>query len=189
MKRAVSHASKATRRALLRDGVVVAAALGVAMHGAGMLAGCAPAPAKPVDPNAPPLEGLTDFAGTPIPGPAIVGQVTVIDFWASWCGPCREGFRALDQLYRTFSGDGLQMIGVSVDDDPGAARRFSAALRPHFALGWDPSGGIRERFAVQGLPTTLLLDAEGRPVSRTEGFDTASHRGLEANVRRLLRGS
>ena len=112
----------------------------------------------------------------------------MIDFWASWCAPCRQAFPHLDQLYRTYSGDGLTMMGVCVDDDPAAGRRFWAATRPRFPVGWDPGGEIRERFGVASLPTTVLLDQGGFVVQRNEGFDPADHRILEENVHRLLRG-
>lgn len=157
---------------------------------AGAVAACATPPepaAAPAPANVHPLAGLVDFAGAPVPVPPILGAVTLIDFWASWCGPCRQAFPHLDQLYRTYQGDGLEVMGVSVDDDPKAARRFWASMRPHFKVAWDQSGAVRARFAVQSLPTTMLFDPDGMIVQRNEGFDPADHRILEEHVHRLLR--
>ena len=165
-------------------GAVVAG--GVVAAGLSSLAACAAA--KPVlNKDDPPLKGLTDFEGKPAVVPAILGHVTIVDFWASWCGPCRQAFRYMDQLYRTYKSDGLEMIAVCVDDDAEAGRRFWALTRPHFPVAWDPGGEVRERFSVLSLPTTVLFDPKGFLVQRNEGFDPADHRLLEEYVHRLLR--
>lgn len=150
--------------------------------------GCATTEEAAVDkPLGHPLTGLLDFDGQPVVAPKIIGAVTIIDFWASWCGPCRQAFRHMDQLYRTYKGDGLEMIAVSVDDDVQAARRFWAMARPRFPVAWDGGGEVRERFHVQSLPTTVLFDPSGFLVQRNEGFDPIDHRLLEEHVHRLLR--
>lgn len=155
---------------------------------AGVLSACATAPAQHVPQgNVHPLTGLVDFDGVALPVPPMLGSVMLIDFWASWCGPCRQAFPHLDQLYRTYHGDGLEVLGVSVDDDPAAARRFWASMRPRFSVAWDESGAVRERFHVASLPTTMLFDPDGMIVQRNEGFDLADHRILEEHVHRLLR--
>jgi len=134
-----------------------------------------------------PLTGMTDFEGNELPTPVLQGKVTVLDFWASWCAPCRVEFRYLDQLWSTFRKDGLSMLGVSIDDDPAAAENFRAFSRTRFPVAWDGSGLIRERFDVASLPTTLLLDREVKLVYRHTGFTPDDHRVLEDHVRRLLR--
>lgn len=170
------------RRTVLRGGVVLA--------GASFLA-CATAPEAAPAQGAPEsgalLEGLTDFSGAALKTPPVLGAVTLIDFWASWCAPCRQAFRYLDQLYRTYVGDGLHMMGVCVDEDALAGRRFWASAQPRFPVAWDAAGRVRNRFNVGSLPTTILLDAEGFLVQRNEGFDPADHRLLEEHVHRLLR--
>jgi thiol-disulfide isomerase/thioredoxin len=135
-----------------------------------------------------PLAGLTDFSGNEKKLPALIGSVTILDFWASWCAPCRQGFRYMDQLFGSYAGDGLKVFGISVDTDPAAARRFYSRLRPHFPVAWDKSGEVRKRFRVQGLPTSILLNADARVVQRHEGFDPESHQLLATHVRRMVRG-
>jgi thiol-disulfide isomerase/thioredoxin len=150
--------------------------------------GCATDPAGPenVEVSAHPLAGLYTFGGQALEPPDISGGPVVVDFWASWCGPCREAFPHLDQLARRYQADGLTVIGVSVDDDPRAARTFYNRFRPQFVAGWDKAHNLRERFAVGPLPTTVLLNAAGEPVFRQVGFTTRQHQLLESYVRQLL---
>jgi cytochrome c biogenesis protein CcmG, thiol:disulfide interchange protein DsbE len=170
-----------SRRALLARGAVGASVL------AASSLGCATTPAREARGAVHPLTGLLDLAGKPLDPPKILGSVTIVDFWASWCQPCRQAFRYMDQLYRTYKGDGLDMIAVSVDDDPVAARRFWSAARPRFPVAWDGGGEVRERFHVMSLPTTVLFDPDGLIVQRNEGFDLVDHRLLEEQVHRLVR--
>jgi thiol-disulfide isomerase/thioredoxin len=156
------------------------------LAGAGASIACATPPVVEKE-RVHPLTGLLDFTGTTITPPRILGAVTIVDFWASWCAPCRQAFRHMDQLYRTYKGDGLDMIAVSVDDDAQAARRFWAMSKPRFPVAWDGGGEVRERFSVSALPTTVLFDPNGFLVQRNEGFDPADHRLLEEHVHRLLR--
>ena len=159
-----------------------------------LVAGCGSADvvadADAADAIAHPLAGLTDFDGKLLatnPILPIVGRpATLIDFWASWCVPCRQSFPHLDQLYRTWMAHGLDMVAISVDDDPVAARRFWAQRRPRFPVAWDANATVREQFGVISLPTTILLDGHGSLIVRNTGFDPGEHRYLEEQVRRLL---
>jgi cytochrome c biogenesis protein CcmG, thiol:disulfide interchange protein DsbE len=141
--------------------------------------------AKP-DPSSHPLDDLLSFDGLPLEPPAFAGHITVVDFWASWCGPCRQAFRHLDQLYRTYKSQGLQMWAVSLDENPQAGRGFVARLRPGFTTAWDHKGLVSTRFSVLSLPTTVLLDDKGQVVHRVTGFELSAHKTLESHVRGLV---
>ncbi|MCP4504384.1 MAG: TlpA family protein disulfide reductase [Deltaproteobacteria bacterium] len=154
------------------------------------LAGCATEDEMPEQNLAPvshPLQGLTTLRGEKFELPPLIGQVTLLDFWASWCAPCRQAFRYLDQLYKAYLPDGLQMVGVCVDEEAAEGLRFANRMRVRFPLAWDGQQQVKERFAVQSLPTTFLLDQNGRLIHRHSGFDVRSHRMLDEQVRRLVR--
>lgn len=177
-----------------RDFLTTASVAAVGVVAASTLASCVSDDAAAVDDGADdlahPLAGLTDFDGIALakaPLLPILGRpATLIDFWASWCVPCRQSFRHLDRLYRTWEHAGLDMVGISVDDDPVLAKRFWASFRPRFQVAWDANAEVRERFGVTSLPTTVLLDGEGSIVVRNTGFDANEHRYLEEQVRRLV---
>jgi len=159
---------------------------------AGALALGAAACATPPDPAAPPpenehpLAGLADWKGVPLAPPVLEGRVTVLDFWASWCAPCRQAFRYMDQLHRTYQSRGLQVIAISLDENAAAGMGFVARTRPHFQTAWDKHGLVGPRFGVVSLPTTVLLDRDANLVHRHQGFEVRLHQLLESHVRRLV---
>lgn len=118
----------------------------------------AAASGTPPDASAPEPGSSTSTARPPPPIPRWLGAAALVDFWASWCARCRQAFPDLDQLYRTYQGDGLDMLGVALEEDSMATRWFWAVMRRRFPVAWDQSGAVRERFRVLSLPTTVLFD-------------------------------
>ena len=92
----------------------------------------------------------------------------MLNFWASWCGPCRRELPTLDSLRRELAPVGARVIGMNDDGDSVAARRFLASVAPEFptALGL---GALKQEFGYLGLPWTLLVDAKGLVVGRWIG--------------------
>jgi thiol-disulfide isomerase/thioredoxin len=129
---------------------------------------------------------VADRSGKPFALASLRGRVTLVDFWASWCGPCRKSFPALDQLHTRYRGQGLEVVGVSLDEDPAAADRFLENVPVGFRIARDPSGLLAQRFRIASMPTTVLLDREGREVARFEGGDHMA--AEEAAVADLLAG-
>jgi len=120
---------------------------------------------------------------------ALRGRVVLLNVWATWCAPCRVEMPALDRLYRQYRDDGLVVVAVSVDAGSDAARlvrRFVADLGLAFPVLLDPAGTVQDRFGVNGLPTTFLIDRTGRIRARLLGpaaWDRPPHTD---DVRRLL---
>jgi len=144
--------------------------------------GASPEAAAPVTSELPRM--VLDCLG---PGPAVntadlVGQVTVVNFWASWCDPCREEMPMLSSVAAE-TGDGVRFIGVSTKDQPEAAADFLETTGVDFEQLYDPDGELlRLLRTVQGLPVTLVLDADGvislRHVGQIDG--TALRDALKA---------
>ena len=112
---------------------------------------------------------LKDQAGKPFSLTAFKGQVVVVDFWASWCGSCRKSLPELDGLQDRFAAQGVKVVGISLDTEAGAATTFLEKVPVRFTILQDPSGQTGEAFSVVAMPTTFLIDREGRIAGRFEG--------------------
>ena len=99
--------------------------------------------------------------GAPVRLAALKGKVVLIDFWASWCAPCKTSFPALDELYREYAPRGLEVLAVNLDEQRKDAEEFLRE-RPHtMRVLFDPSGEAPKAFGVKGMPTSFLIDRAG----------------------------
>lgn len=138
-----------------------------------------------------PSEGLPDLTlaclggGTSVELARLTGDPLVLNFWASWCGPCREEMPLFARLHRELGSD-LRILGVDMDDAaPGAALDLAAASGVTFPLVADPDSTTRVPLQVLGLPQTVFVDAEGKVVA-TERVAYTSYDDLAAAVRKHL---
>ncbi len=99
------------------------------------------------------------------------GHVVVVDFWASWCGPCHQSFPWLDSLQTRYRDRGVVVVGVSVDKSLDAADAFVAGHPAAFTVAYDPAGRAAEAFGVQGMPSTFLVGRDGTLLASHVGFD------------------
>lgn len=100
------------------------------------------------------------------------GDVAVINFWASWCGPCREEAPALEHTWRTYRVRGVRFLGVDEIDNAAAARTFVRQLGLTYPSVFDPAGRLAAPYRLYGLPTTVIVDPGGQIVYRFTGFLT-----------------
>jgi thiol-disulfide isomerase/thioredoxin len=115
-------------------------------------------------------------------------RATVVDFWATWCEPCREQLPFLDRLQDAYRDRGVRVVAVAFDEDRDALEEFLARTPVRFPVLWDKGGAtLADRLAVTRLPTTLVLDADGVVRAVHLGFDRDEGEKLEADLRRLLR--
>lgn len=119
----------------------------------------------------------------------VEGRVVWVDFWASWCVPCRRSFPWLNSMHRKYGPAGLQIIAVNLDKDRVLADGFLAEVPAEFALRFDPSAALAKEFGVQVMPSSYLIDADGNVLETHFGFKTAEtadyERAIEAALERF----
>jgi len=115
------------------------------------------------------------------------GQVVYLDFWASWCIPCRLSFPALDQLHKKYRGRGFEVVAVNKDVVAADSGRFLARIPVGFTLVTDPDDRIVRAYQVKSMPSGYLLDRKGRVRHVHEGFRSNSAEQIEAQIIELLK--
>jgi len=113
---------------------------------------------------------LNTLDGETVSTDSLRGKVLYVDFWASWCGPCKVSFPDMHALQEEFSEEQLQVIAVSVDTNPEDARRFVNRFEPNFLVLSDPEGAIAERFNIPAMPTSFLIDQDGNIRHMHKGY-------------------
>jgi cytochrome c biogenesis protein CcmG/thiol:disulfide interchange protein DsbE len=99
------------------------------------------------------------------------GRVVLVDFWASWCGPCRESFPWMGELQRRLGDKGLTVLAVNLDKRRDLAEEFLAKYAAPFTVAFDAEGRTAELYGVRAMPTSLLLGRDGVVLATHAGFD------------------
>jgi thiol-disulfide isomerase/thioredoxin len=139
-----------------------------------------------------PLPALAQIAsdGEPVLAPAAGGRwrLLLIDFWASWCGPCRRSFPWMNAMHERHRAAGLRIVAVNVDTERSEADAFLQRFPARFALAFDPSGEMARAAQVQVMPTALLVARDRRVLLTHRGFVDDERERLEASILSLLDG-
>ena len=153
----------------------------VAIAAAAILVAPAAHAAAAGDP-APPFT-LPEASGTAIALDELRGRVVYVDFWASWCGPCRRSFPWMGEMQRRYGDGGLTVVAVNVDRKREDAARFLAVTPGAFTIVYDPAGAVASAYDVKAMPTSYLVDRSGRIVAVDSGFREDAKAALEARIR------
>jgi thiol-disulfide isomerase/thioredoxin len=110
------------------------------------------------------------------------GKTVWLDFWASWCGPCRQSFPWMNAMQEKYGASGLAIVAVNVDKKRADADKFLAQVPARFPLAFDPEGATPNAYAIKAMPTSVLIDRDGRVVAVHNGFRGEDREALEAKI-------
>jgi thiol-disulfide isomerase/thioredoxin len=127
-----------------------------------------------------------DDGGKAVTLAGLKGSVVYVDFWASWCVPCRLSMPALDELYRRNKSRGFSVVGVNKDATPADARRFLAKVPVTFALVQDAADAAARGFDVKAMPSGYLVDRKGVVRHVHRGFTAETGAALAREIDSLL---
>lgn len=114
------------------------------------------------------------------------GQFVYIDFWASWCAPCRQSFPWMNALHAKYGPRGLKVVAINLDAKRTDADQFLAHTPAYFAVPFDARGESAKRLAIKVMPTSVLVDPEGRVIWVHTGFRQEDGPALEARIEKAL---
>lgn len=114
------------------------------------------------------------------------GKVVYLDFWASWCAPCKRSFPWMNALQKRYGEKGLQIIAISLDAKVADAKQFLLESPVDFVIAFDSSGSSGKQFAIKGMPSSFLLDANGKILHRHAGFNDEKAVQIEQQIKAAL---
>jgi thiol-disulfide isomerase/thioredoxin len=117
---------------------------------------------------------------------AFSGKVIYLDFWASWCAPCRISFPLLNRLHEKLKAQGFEVVAINLDEDKAKAEQFLKELPVGFTVLHDSNGEWADRYVVESMPTSFIIDKHGVIQHIHHGFTSDDINGLEQKITQLL---
>jgi len=114
------------------------------------------------------------------------GSIVYVDFWASWCTPCKKSFPWMNAMQARYGEQGLKIIAINLDESRKDAKSFLEENPAQFSIAFDPKGSTAELYEVQGMPSSYLIGPNGEVAYRHLGFRPTDKRMLEAAIEHLV---
>lgn len=114
------------------------------------------------------------------------GKVVYLDFWASWCKPCRQSFPWMNAMQQKYSADGFVIVAVNVDERRADADQFLQEIPAVFSIVYDAEGKLAEAYNLMGMPSSFIIGKDGTIIQKHEGFFADSPVKYEAEIRAAL---
>ncbi len=139
-----------------------------------------------------PQSAAPDFTLKRVDGPNLRlqeqrGQVVLVNFWATWCGPCRQEMPHLNRLYDKYRASGFTLLGVNIDDDPKQAVQTAARLGLRFPVLLDADKAVTRLYDLGSMPATVLIDRDGRVRYLHRGYREGMEEAYERQIRELVK--
>ena len=115
------------------------------------------------------------------------GRVVMVNFWATWCGPCRQEMPHLNRLYEKYRASGFVLLGVNVDDDTRNAAELATKLGLKFPVLLDTDKGVSKLYDLSTMPSTVLIDRDGKVRYVHRGYLTGYEDTYDKQIRELLK--
>ncbi len=115
------------------------------------------------------------------------GKVVMINFWASWCAPCRQEMPLLNELYQRYERAGFTLFGVNVEQNPDAAKKFLDTVGVSFPILYDSETTVSRAYNVNAMPTTVMVDRDGKVRYVNRGYRPGDEEKYRDQIRELIR--
>jgi peroxiredoxin len=129
---------------------------------------------------------LSNLAGQQVSLKDFRGKIVLLDFWATWCPPCRQSIPALQELHKEYSSKGFLVVGVSLDEDPGVVPEFVKQEGIDYPILLGGESDVSLSYEVRGIPAMYLVDKQGRVVRRWIGYDSPMKKEWRDSINALL---
>jgi cytochrome c biogenesis protein CcmG, thiol:disulfide interchange protein DsbE len=130
--------------------------------------------------------GLKDLAGQGVSMANLKGKVVLVDFWASWCAPCREELPVLNALYKKYRARGFEIVGVNQDQKPENVRSFLSGTPLSFRVVHDGARAVAGRYGPSKMPSSFLIDRRGIVRHVHAGYRASDRKAFETQIETLL---
>ncbi|MCB2230353.1 TlpA family protein disulfide reductase [bacterium] len=134
-----------------------------------------------------PPETLADVDSVLASNGELDGKVVLVDFWASWCVPCRISFPWMKSLAERYGEQGFVVVAVNVDKDHNSAVEFLKQSDPPFTIIYDSTGSLAEKYGLEAMPTSFVYGRDGKLRSQHQGFHGEDTSKFETQIAELLR--
>jgi thiol-disulfide isomerase/thioredoxin len=114
------------------------------------------------------------------------GKLVYVDFWASWCGPCKQSFPWMNEMQAKYGANGLQIVGIAVDNQRADAEQFLRETPAKFTVAFDVKGETPKSYRIKGMPSSYLIAPDGRVLYAHAGFREQDKKELEERIRQAL---